>query len=76
VLLNIRTDKKVNLADLEGVKTAVAAVENKLGNKGRVLLRTSGTEPLVRVMVEGVDLAEVNKYANQLVEEVKKSITA
>jgi phosphoglucosamine mutase len=54
----------------------VRAVEEKLGNKGRVLLRASGTEPLIRVMVEGEDAGLVNNYAQQLAEDVKKVIGA
>ncbi|WP_347988592.1 phosphoglucosamine mutase [Methylomonas sp. AM2-LC] len=76
VLINIRTEKKVKLDEIDAVKQAVASVEKKLGDKGRVLLRSSGTEPLVRVMVEGVDLDDVNKYATQLANDVKKSITS
>jgi phosphoglucosamine mutase len=76
VLINIRTEKKVKLDEIDAVTQAVAAVEKKLGDKGRVLLRSSGTEPLVRVMVEGVNLEDVNKYATQLANDVKKSITS
>ncbi len=73
-LVNVKVDKKVKLDEIDAVKKAVEAVEKKLGDKGRVLLRASGTEPLVRVMVEGVDEDEVNKYANQLANDVKKAI--
>lgn len=76
VLINVRTDKKVKIDENEAIKKAVEAVEKKLGDKGRVLLRASGTEPLIRVMVEGVDEDEVNKYANQLAGDVKKAILA
>lgn len=76
VLINVRTDKKVKLDEIEGVKKAVEAVEKKLGDKGRVLLRSSGTEPLVRVMVEGIDADEVSRYANQLANDVKKAIAS
>jgi len=47
-----------------------------LGAKGRVLLRASGTEPLIRVMVEGEDATVVENYAQQLAEDVKKAIGA
>ncbi|WP_150047410.1 MULTISPECIES: phosphoglucosamine mutase [Methylomonas] len=76
VLINVRVDKKVNLNEMDGVKKAVAAVEQKLGDKGRVLLRASGTEPLVRVMVEGVDQDDVSQYARQLADDVKQAIAA
>lgn len=76
VLINIRTEKKVKLDEIDAVKKAVESVEKKLGDKGRVLLRPSGTEPLVRVMVEGVDEDDVNKYANQLANDVRKAIAS
>lgn len=76
VLINVRTDKKVKIEEVAGLQAAVEAVEKKLGDKGRVLLRTSGTEPLVRVMVEGVDGDDVSKYAQQLANDVKKLIVS
>ncbi|MGZ4958718.1 MAG: phosphoglucosamine mutase [Methylomonas sp.] len=76
VLVNVRTDKKVKIDEIESIKKAVEAVEKKLGDKGRVLLRSSGTEPLVRVMVEGVDEEDVTKFANQLANDVKKAIAS
>ena len=76
ILINVKTDKKVNIDEVEGLQQAVAVVENKLGDKGRVLLRSSGTEPLVRVMVEGEDGGDVAKYAQQLADDVKKLIVS
>jgi phosphoglucosamine mutase len=74
VLKNVRVNKKVNLDEVESLQKAVKAVEKKMGNKGRVLLRASGTEPLIRVMVEGENEADVNKFSSQLVEQVKEAI--
>ena len=51
---------------------AVKEVENELGEKGRVLLRPSGTEPLVRVMVEGEDDSLVNNLAHSLADRVEE----
>jgi phosphoglucosamine mutase len=76
VLINVKTTKKVNPDTDVAIQKAVRAVEEKLGNKGRVLLRASGTEPLVRVMVEGEQADLVNNYAQQLAEEVKEAIGA
>jgi phosphoglucosamine mutase len=76
VLVNVRVARKVDIDKVDSVQKAVADVEKKLGDKGRVLLRASGTEPLIRVMVEGVDEEDVNKYANQLAEDVRKAIVA
>jgi len=76
VLVNVKTTKKVN-PDTDGaIQMAVRAVEEKLGDKGRVLLRASGTEPLIRVMVEGEHADLVKNYAQQLAEDVKKAIGA
>ncbi|MFW5443030.1 MAG: phosphoglucosamine mutase [Methylococcaceae bacterium] len=74
VLKNVRINKKVNIDEVDSIQKAVRAIEKKMGEKGRVLLRASGTEPLIRVMVEGENLDEVTRYANQLVEDVKKAI--
>ncbi|QPK63523.1 phosphoglucosamine mutase [Methylomonas sp. LL1] len=74
VLVNVKTSKKVKIDEIDSIKKAVEAVEKKLGDRGRVLLRSSGTEPLVRVMVEGVDEDDVTKYAHQLAADVRKAI--
>jgi phosphoglucosamine mutase len=74
ILRNVRVNKKVNIDEVDSLKKAVRAVEKKMGEKGRVLLRASGTEPLIRVMVEGENHDDVVKYADELVDEVKKAI--
>ena len=75
VLINVRTAQKVDL-NHDGIQKAVLAVEQALGNEGRVLLRASGTESLVRVMVEGRDFATVERHAKQLAEDVRLAIVA
>lgn len=74
VLRNVRVNKKVNIDEVESIKKAVQVVEKKMGEKGRVLVRASGTESLIRVMVEGENQGDVYKYADQLVDDVKKAI--
>ncbi len=76
VLVNVKTAKKMTSEADALIQKAVKVVEDKLGDKGRVLLRASGTEPLIRVMVEGEDATVVENYAQQLAEEVKKAIGA
>lgn len=72
VLINVKVNEKSDLLERNSVQTLLKNIEQELGNTGRVLLRTSGTEPLVRVMVEGRDEARIKQLADQLVEMVKK----
>lgn len=67
VLLNVKVTEKNTSLDNQVIKNAVTAAEKELGTKGRVLLRSSGTEPLIRVMVEGEDGVHVNAIAKRLV---------
>ncbi|TAL42636.1 MAG: phosphoglucosamine mutase [Methylovulum sp.] len=76
VLINIKTHKKINLDGNESIQAAIKTAERKLGEQGRILLRASGTEPLIRVMVEGEHEDLVQRYAEQLADEVKKAIGA
>jgi phosphoglucosamine mutase len=62
--------------EMPQVQAAIAEVESELGDQGRVLLRPSGTEPLVRVMVEGVDEAQVHRLCAQLAERVGQVLVA
>lgn len=73
VLENVRFSGDSNPLEFEAVKLATREVEAKLGTNGRVLLRKSGTEPLIRVMVEGEVAEDVQAYALQIAEAVKQS---
>ena len=73
-MVNVQISDSADIAGNDRVQRAVADVELKLGSKGRVLLRPSGTEPVVRVMVEGEDAAEVLKLAEELAEVVEKEV--
>ncbi len=70
VLINVRDVDRTRVADQE-VAVAVAAAERALGDRGRVLLRASGTEPLVRVMVEAEDVETAQRIAEELAEVVR-----
>ncbi len=73
VLVNVKvTGKAAALLELQPVKDAVTEAERLLDGKGRVLLRPSGTEPLLRVMVEGEDKALVEQSAQRIAEVVRK----
>lgn len=71
VLINVRVAKRQDFLMLPDVKKAVADAEVALNGKGRVLLRPSGTEPLLRVMVEGEDGALVRQCAENIAEVVR-----
>ena len=73
-MINVTVSGKVNLADFPAVTAAVCRVEAQLGKRGRVLLRPSGTEPKVRVMVEGEDAAEVDALCAELAAEVEREL--
>ena len=76
VLINVRVDNvKKNLWNKnENIVSFIDAKEKLMGNNGRVLVRTSGTEPIVRVMVEGKDAEAVKVIAEEIDEVVKKEL--
>ena len=72
-LVNIKVVKRFNPHASEQVKTVQSAAEQDLGDKGRTLLRVSGTEPLVRVMVEGESERKVTRWADRIAEAVRSA---
>ena len=72
VLINVETNKKIDLENNKSIQDAIRNVESKLNDKGRVLLRASGTEPKIRVMVEGEDLEAVKNHAKFIADKVKE----
>jgi len=71
VLINVKFEKGSAPLENQHVKDVIAKVEHELHGQGRVLIRKSGTEPLIRVMVEGKDQAQVQQYAEQIATAVK-----
>ena len=72
VMVNVRLDAKVDVMSDTRVVDAVSEAEGQLSGRGRVLLRPSGTEPLIRVMVESDDEAQTEKWAEHIAEIVRK----
>ena len=74
VLLNARVREKKDLAQIPEVAGIMEQVETQLAGNGRLLVRYSGTEPLVRVMLEGQDLQQIDRWAHQIVDAINKAI--
>ena len=73
VLINVRVKDKNTVLDNTNVKENIEKIENKLGDSGRVLVRKSGTEPLIRVMVEAETEEVANESANEIVSTIKEN---
>ncbi len=74
VLVNVAVNERRPLAEVPEVQAAVARVEARLDGRGRVLVRYSGTEPLVRIMIEGDEEGEVRACAEEIAETVRQAL--
>ncbi len=72
VLVNVRVREKRKIEELPEIARLLADVEQRLGDSGRVLIRYSGTEPLLRIMLEGQDQADITDMANELAHLVER----
>ena len=73
-LVNVRVKEKKALTEVPAVALEIQRVEQELAGAGRVLVRFSGTEPLARVMVEGPDLAGVERYTAQIADAIRAAM--
>ena len=73
ILKNVRTVAKIAVENIAGFSEAQAKMAAKLGEEGRILVRPSGTEPVIRVMVEGQNRAEITAMADELCDLVRKA---
>jgi phosphoglucosamine mutase len=74
VLYNVQVKEKKDLSNFPEIKGRIEEIEKSLGQDGRVLVRYSGTESLLRIMVEGEDEARLHRFAQDIVDLVKKHI--
>jgi phosphoglucosamine mutase len=75
VLVNVKGVDKQGLTSNEAVNAIIQDVETRLGDEGRVLVRPSGTEPLIRVMAEGPEFEMVRTYVNEIADVIKRELT-
>jgi len=76
ILINVKVtnEGKVQFYKNQDIKNKIEAVKNELGSDGRILVRLSGTEPLVRVMLEGLDKDKITRLANETADLIKAKI--
>jgi len=74
VMVNVRVQQRTDPSKSVAIQAAVERAERALGTSGRVVLRASGTEPVIRVMVEGREAGEVNRLAHELADTVRKAV--
>ena len=72
ILINVRVATKESWEDKEAIQAAIKKGEKELGSDGRILVRPSGTEPLIRVMAEGPDEAQIDRICKEIADVVKK----
>lgn len=76
ILINVRVPERFDFQQAPDVRAALDAAEGDLHGEGRVLLRASGTEPLIRVMVEGRSHGQVQRWAEEIAQSVEQAATA
>jgi phosphoglucosamine mutase len=74
VLLNVRVREKADFHRVPSVADAIARVEQRVAGHGRLLVRYSGTEPLLRVMLEGQNEDEIRAWAKEIADAVQKEL--
>jgi phosphoglucosamine mutase len=72
ILKNVRLSQKIAIENIPGLLDAQQAFSTKPGNNGRILIRPSGTEPVIRVMAEGSDQAEIEAIVDELCAIIEK----
>ncbi|MRR35604.1 phosphoglucosamine mutase, partial [bacterium] len=74
VLVNVRVAEKKDIMTIPEVATLIRGVEEKLKDEGRILIRYSGTEPLLRIMLEGQDKYQITGWAKEIADLVEKKM--
>ena len=72
--VKVKNDKKSLLNEDKEINAQIEKITKELGNNGRVVIRPSGTEPLIRVMIEGQQQQEIDTYATQIADLIKSNL--
>jgi phosphoglucosamine mutase len=73
-MINVKMHRPVDPLQLDGIPGVIENAEHQLGEHGRILIRSSGTEPVIRVMVEGPDETQVSQIVRQLADEIETAV--
>jgi phosphoglucosamine mutase len=74
VLVNVRVKQRTDYLQVPAIAATIKRVESGLSDQGRLLIRYSGTEPLLRIMLEGRDQAEIRGWADEIATVVKEHL--
>ena len=74
VLVNVRVKEKAEIGGIPGIAAVIASVEDRLAGEGRLLVRYSGTEPLLRIMLEGRDERDIRGWADEIAAAVRRHL--
>jgi phosphoglucosamine mutase len=74
VLVNVRVRERADYMQIPAIADSIQRVQTRVEGQGRLLIRYSGTEPLLRIMLEGKDGAEIRRWANEIAESVKQEL--
>ncbi|NUN06701.1 MAG: phosphoglucosamine mutase [Bdellovibrio sp.] len=74
-LINIRVKRRIELPEIAGYNDLIRSIEKKLNGDGRVFVRFSGTEPVIRVLVEGPDKAQISQFAEEIASFLEKELS-
>jgi phosphoglucosamine mutase len=74
VLVNVRVRERVDYTKIPAIAESIKRVEQRVDGQGRLLVRYSGTEPLLRIMIEGKNDGEIRQWANEIADAVKSSL--
>ncbi|WP_374028691.1 phosphoglucosamine mutase [Bdellovibrio bacteriovorus] len=75
ILINCRVKRRIELHDIAGYNDLIRSIEKKLNGDGRVFVRFSGTEPVIRVLVEGPDKTQINQFAEEIASFLEKELS-